>query len=34
MIYAKPTKITNFTSDCQNNSSHLVKPVKTIVYAG
>ena len=30
----KPTKITNFTSDCQNNFSHLVKPVKTIVYAG
>ena len=30
----KPTKITNFTSDCQNNFSHLVKPVKTIVHAG
>jgi hypothetical protein len=29
----RPTKITNFTSDCQNNFSHLVKPVKTIVYA-
>ena len=29
----KPTKITNCTSDCQNNFSHLVTPVKTIVYA-
>ena len=25
----KPTKITNFTSDCQSNFSHLVKKVKT-----
>ena len=30
----KPTKITSFTSDCQNNFSHLVKPAKAIVYAG
>ena len=34
MTYAKPTKIKKITSDCQNNCNHLVKPVKTIVYAG
>ena len=34
MMYAKPTEIKKITSDCQNNCSHLVKPVKTIVYAG
>ena len=28
MIYAKPTKIKKNTTDCQNNCSHLVKPVK------
>ena len=34
MMYAKPTEIKKITSECQNNCSHLVKPVKTIVYAG
>jgi hypothetical protein len=31
MINANPTKIANFTSDCQSNFSHLEKPVKTSV---
>jgi hypothetical protein len=31
---AKRTKIKNCTSDCQNNFSRLVKPVKIIVDAG